>query len=400
MVTRVERSESFGEHVVARLESDLRAALRRKPAHENQLAGALRTLCPHSDRLRAALFAAFEVMVRRGSFGRPLYGALARALAESGDQRGSAFFKKALEVDEPGTFATISAVGLSSDPALTAPLARLAGSRHAHIAFAAEIARIARGESAGTQIASLAPRIKESHRIALCAELFVPLTWHTPLAPTVGAALAVLREDERHLGRWLVFAEVAVRAGDGTAIAQARERARLGPESARPAWSLVAWALSANEPPPDVRPTAELLARLSDRPSADRDTTFLFRMAHRRASAARPMLETLAKSSLASEAGLRAALHLARDFGEARWLESLAACAQNARREGLRGLAAAALFDAGDRERATRVASELLSSRQVSTLAWGALLGIPGRKDGEVFVSESRLRRLQFGWVE
>src|SRR5262249_29264251 len=155
-----------------------------------------RTLSPHSARLRAALLAAFEVMVRRSSFGRPLYGALARALAEAGDPRASAAFKRALEVEDPGTFATLSAVGQSSDPSLAQPLARLAASRHAHIAFAAEVARMARGESVGVQIASLAPKIKESHRIALCSEMFVPLTWHRPLGSAIGSALAVLRDAE------------------------------------------------------------------------------------------------------------------------------------------------------------------------------------------------------------
>ena len=52
-------------------------------------------------------------------------------------------------------------------------------------------------------------------------------------------------------------------------------------------------AASAPPPPPTTRPTLELIARLSDRPSADRDTTFLFRMARAGAPSARPMLETL-----------------------------------------------------------------------------------------------------------
>ena len=171
--------------------------------------------------------------------------------------------------------------------------------------------------------------IKESHRIALCVELFVPLARSAPVPVHVGPALAVLRGAERHLGRWLVLADVAAKAGDMGPLEEAVAKSQVGPSSARAAWSLVAWALSdtvtsaralttpsvtqrrqrrqrrrngaPTEPrpgsvaPPATRPTVELVARLSDRPSADRDTTFLFRMARARAMSCKPMLEGLAK---------------------------------------------------------------------------------------------------------
>ena len=123
----------------------------------------------------------------------------------------------------------------------------------------------------------------------------------------------MLREAERHLGRWLVLGEVATRAGDPGPLAEATRRAAEGPSSSRAAWAMVAWALSDHTPSPSIRPTVELVARLSDRPSADRDTTFLFRLARHKAPAARAMLENLAKSPLSDESGVRAALHLARD---------------------------------------------------------------------------------------
>ncbi|HEY4160428.1 MAG TPA: hypothetical protein VGM29_20085, partial [Polyangiaceae bacterium] len=270
MVNRAERANVIDELVLARLDADLRAALRRRPAQEARLAGVLRALAPFSTRLCDALVESFELMVRRASFDRPLYAATVRIVAELGDRRGTAAFKTALEAEEAGTFATLSALCKTTDPALADAVAKVARSRHAHLAFAAEIARIARGESSGAHVTSIAPKIKESHRIALCLELFMPLTWSKPLTPAIGPALAVLRAAERHLGRWLVLGEVAARAGDPGPLADATRSATEGPASSRAAWAMVAWALSFDAAPPGIRPTAELVARLSDRPSADR----------------------------------------------------------------------------------------------------------------------------------
>src|SRR5476651_655808 len=122
---------------------------------------------------------------------------------------------------------------------------------------------------------------------------------------------------------------------------------------------MVAWALSTDEPAPSTRPTLELVARLSDRPSADRDTTFLFRLARQRVPAARPMLEALTKGPLGDESSLRAALHLVRDYGDPRPLDLLRVAAASPRHETVRGLAAAALFDAGEQELAQSFAKPL-----------------------------------------
>lgn len=400
MVTRADRADVIDEQVVTRLSADLRAALRRRPAQEARLAGVLRALAPHSSKLRDSLLAGFELMVKRASFERPLYASAARTVGEAADRRGTAGFRRALEAEEPASFATLSALCRTTDPALGEALEKVARSRHAHWAFAGEIARIARGESSGAHVASLAPKIKESHRIALCLELFVPLTWQKPLAASVAPALGVLREAERHLGRWLVLAEVATRAGDPIPLAQAEARATSGPQAARAAWAMVAWALSSSAAPPAVRPTLELVSRLSDRPSADRDTTFLFRLARQKAPAARPMLESLAKGPLRDESGVRAALHLVRDYGDRRPLDLLRAAAVNPRREAVRGLAAAVLFDAGERELALEMANGLLRSRQLTSVAWAALIhAAHQRKDGEV-ATEPSVRRIQFGWSE
>jgi len=406
MAEAAEQVEVLGDAAVTRLTSDLRGALRRRPTQEPKLAGALRVLSPHSTRLRHALCEAVDTMVRRGSFERPLYGAAIRALCEQRERRVGQSLVRALDSDGAGGLASLSAASLSDDPDLSEPLARLAASRHAHLAFAAEVARVARRESNGAHIASIAPKIKEAHRIALCLEIFVPLLWQRPLDSSIGPALGVLRDSERHLGRWLVLGEIATRAGDQTPIEEARQRAAEGPQSARAAWALVAWALSrspgraAGDTP--VRPTVELVSRLSDRPSSDKDTTFLFRLAESGAAGARQMLENLARGSiLANEAAVRAALHLAREYGDGRFREQLLDTARGPKREQLRGFAAAALFDIGERQAAASVAEELVKSKQLGALAWCALVraGLRAAHAG-FLVTEASYRRLQLGWVE
>jgi hypothetical protein len=384
------------------LRADVHSALKRRPAQETRLAGVVRALTPLSAALRADLVGALDVMVRRASFERPLYGAVVRALAEAREAPAAELLARALTADDCGGLATLSAACFCRHAALSEPLARAAISRHADLAFAAEVARLSRGESSGAAFASLAPKIKESHRIALCLELLVPLLGAPPLPRGVAPALSVLRDSERHLGRWLVLAEIAGRAGDGSCQAEASERARSGPESARAAWSLVAWALSPNGESPNVRPTVELVARLSDRPSADKDPTFLFRFAAARAPSARPMLESLAKGSLlGDECGVRAMLHLCRDYGQERYRDQLGAVARAPRKDPLRALAVAALYDVGARETALAALDEHLRSRHLTARAWARLVLAreAAQFDGAV-VSELRFRRVQLGWVE
>jgi hypothetical protein len=233
----------------------------------------------------------------------------------------------------------------------------------------------------------------------------------------------VLRASERHLGRWLVLAEVAVRAGDVSPLEEARDRAVTGPASSRSAWALVAWALGDTHArargqlpplPPTTRPTLELVARLSDRPSADRDTTFLFRMAHAGASGVRPMLEGLVRTlPVKDEASLRAAANLLwqRERGDLR--EAMVGLAASGRPEELRGMAVAALWDAGARlddrngaealrARATELARELAASRVVGNVAWGTLVAAAARGAGGKgpLLSETAFRWIQWGSVE
>jgi hypothetical protein len=414
------RTELLDKSARLRFEEEIDQALRRKPTSEAKLAGAVRAVATLSPALRASLGEATAVLLRRGSRQRELYACGMRALGEAEDRQAVTLLRQALGGDEAGGSAALSAACFSRDPELAPLLAKIAASRQSHLAFGAELARVARGESNGALLAQLAPMIKESHRISMCVELFVPLLRAAPIAKHVGPALAVLRGAERHLGRWLVLAEVAVKAGDVTPLEEARSRADVGPGSSRSAWSLVAWALSETDATargvsmpqaPSTRPTLELVARLSDRPSADRDTTFLFRMARAGASSARPMLETLARGRpLGDETSIRAALYLARNHDREELLGALAEAATTCKREELRGLAAAALWDAcasgknGDataRDRAKGIAEELVESRILGNVAWGALIRATSRGGGgEALLGESPYRWIQWGWLE
>jgi hypothetical protein len=419
------RTELLDKPVRARFEEEIDAVLKRRPTGEAKVAGAIRAVAALSPALRASLGEATSVLLRRGTRQREMYACGLRALSEAQDRQAVVLLRQALSGDEAGGSAALSAACFSRDPELSALLAKVAASRQSHLAFGAELARVARGESNGALLAQLAPMIKESHRISMCVELFVPLVRGIPVPIHVGPALSVLRGAERHLGRWLVLAEVAVKAGDLTPLEEARSRADGGPGSSRSAWSLVAWALSQTHagrqnapppPPPTTRPTLELIARLSDRPSADRDTTFLFRMARAGAVSARPMLETLARALPgADETAVRAALYLGRDHRREEFLQALAAAAATARREEVRGLAAAALWDAATpgagggaervdsmRARARDLADDLVSSRVLGNVAWGALIraSAKGGAGGEPVLTETSFRWIQWGWLE
>jgi hypothetical protein len=133
-------------------------------------------------------------------------------------------------------------------------------------------------------------------------------------------------------------------------------------------------------------------------------------MAKARAASCKPMLEGLVKSvPLADEVSVRAASYLARDHARADMKEALLDCALNAKRDELRGLAVAALWDTGDpaaRAKARDLADELIGSRCISSVAWGALVRAAhtsqhGQNETDfVVVAETPFRWIQWGWLE
>ncbi|MDQ2644597.1 MAG: hypothetical protein M3020_12325, partial [Myxococcota bacterium] len=102
MSNEAEHPDVLGSETCARLESDLRAALRRKPAHEGRLAGILRALAPLSSALRKTGASLLDTMVRRSSFERPLYASAIRVLAESSAPEAAELIARALATEGGG----------------------------------------------------------------------------------------------------------------------------------------------------------------------------------------------------------------------------------------------------------------------------------------------------------
>ncbi len=399
------KAEPFEREVIERLREEVMASLRRRSPNERRLAGVLRALSVHSALSRALLAEAGDQCVQKKGFDRELFVAAVRGLGELGDRRAIPLIKAGAEHDESAT-AALCAASWSTDPSLATVLNKAATQRSAHIAFTAELARVIRGESPGAHLRGLAPKIKESHRISLCAEVLVP-TARIPKVPAgVQYALEVLRDAERHLGRWLVMAEVAVHGGDLKPIHEAREKSNEGPGGARAAWAYVAWALDSSSPPPVARPTTELVARLSDRPSADRDTKFLFRLAAAGVKTTKQLLETFARElpKADDDDAVRAAAYLVKDHGREDLVAPLVEVARTAVRDELRGLAVAALWDAGRRDVARDLAKDLIAQKSgLFSSAWAALvlLADAGRiPASQPIAHEPAVRWIQVGWLE
>lgn len=397
------KPESVDRPTRLRLESELEATLKRRLPHEGVIGGAFRLLWDTSVSLRRAGREAFALLLRRRSFDRPLFSALVRALSEDSRTSSRDLVREAVADEEAALCGALAAGCASTDLALAPLLEQRARSPKAFVAFAAECARILRGEANGARLASLAPRIKEDYRLLLIRDIFVPLARRqVPKQPDIGPGLFVLSQAERHLGRWLALGEVATAAGSDIFRNRARELAKSGPESSRGAWSLVEWVLAerAGEKSllPGVRLQAETLARLSDRPSAERDWTFLFRLgAELQGSQARGALEKLATAKLDDAAKIRA-LRALSVTGHVESRAQLRALAEGEGASDVRGLATAALFDAGDHEHARECAASLVVAKELPAVIWGSLVRLADA--ARPVVDESRVRWIERGECE
>ena len=118
------------------------------------------------------------------------------------------------------------------------------------------------------------------------------------------------------------------------------------------------------------------------------------------------MLETLVRAlPLSDETAIRAALYLARDHGRGELREALADAAATAKR---------ALWDASPpaggepamqlRAKARDLADELVSSRVLGNVAWGALIRAAAKGGAgagvEPVLTETPFRWIQWGWLE
>jgi len=114
------------------------------------------------------------------------------------------------------------------------------------------------------------------------------------------------------------------------------------------------------------------------------------------------MLEGLARACpLADEVAVRAAMHLARDHGKSDLRLAISDVAMSKRDE-VRGVAAAALWDLGEKDLARKAAELSEGSKNISTMVWGALVmaAAEGKACPTPVLGEPTFRRVQWGWVE
>lgn len=398
------RKGAYWEQMEDRLVDWVDRALRRKPSREAPVAGALLVASASSTKVRKALFGAADKLASRRAFDRPLYGAAVRALADARDRRLGPLLATAMDDEHGGGLATIAAAAYCRGGKVDDALARTAASRHPDVAFAAMLMhRLRSGAGEGRHLVGAAARLKESARIELCTQVFAPLVSDDlpELPATLGPAVKALRDAERHLGRWLILARVGVACGDSSPIEEANERARRGSASAKAAWSLLGWALEPGQRVPDVRPTTEIVSRLSDRPTAERDMSFLFRLVDAGAGAAQGLLESLSKPPLKDPTSLRAASALAHHYDVMGRLDSLRRIADR-NKGSLHGIAVAglhdgALHDGGVLREARDRAASLSEARSLPACVWG---GLVMRSSGEPVIDEPCFRRLERGWVQ
>jgi hypothetical protein len=120
------------------------------------------------------------------------------------------------------------------------------------------------------------------------------------------------------------------------------------------------------------------------------------------APSARPMLEGMTRGAeLSDDMSVRAALHLCRDYGQDRHTAALAHAGKSPRKDMLRGLAAAALYDCGQSTEALRLVGELEGTRHLPALGWASLVRatMEGGRTGRL-VSELNFRRMHQGSCE
>jgi hypothetical protein len=401
---RLARAEPLDRATRARVTTELDAAKKRRPAAEARIAGVLRVLAPLSSELNLRAEAIAELFVRRRAWDRPLLAACLWTLVESG--RGSELLVRSLGSDDAAYLPLAAWVRSASIGALLTELSMGPSST----AMFSEAARVCRGEANGHRLTELSTLAKESVRIAFIERLAFPLvSANFVIPPGLCAALAVLRTAERHAGRWLALAELAQRTGDMSSRDEAILRSETGSQSARPVWTLVAWALGASTSLAPLKLAPELLARLSDRPSADKDMSFLFRLAHARAPIARAMLEQIAGEPIVTVDGIRSLSALAREYGSSEARRRLSLICREVS-EDLRGVAVAALWDAsvairaagglasdsGAAFEAREIASDLVLSRHLPNVAWGALVRVQERHTNHARVlTDKNLRHLR-----
>jgi hypothetical protein len=417
------RAEALDRVTRERISLELAAALKRRTPHEAKVAAALRTLAPHSAQLGELCLETLGVLTKRKSFERELFQVCLSFAAESAPSAAVPAILAALSEAEPRLSVLAAASVVSDSGALKEVLQRLSSVGVPSLAFACETARTCRGEAGGDRLAALATRLKESARASYIEQILFPLSFAERLPYALSAALRVLRSAERDLGRFILIAKVGMLATDGAALAEATLRSATGVLSSRPAWRLVAWSLGAGSlknSVPSPKLSAELSARLSDRPSSENDDAFLFALAEAGEPAAMPLLlaacaptalpattttpdpdEAPTSPSGAGVSRIRAQRALAMRFAQAQPSSAHAVLLTEAKqgKEEIRGLALASAWDAAvdpeQRALVREVAGEAALSRNLATTTWASLVRLSHDSGLPVpLVTERRVRWL------
>jgi hypothetical protein len=372
------RTDVLDKAVARRVCSEVSAALRRRNSLEERLGGALRLLAGFSVTVRRQVLLVATTLLRRKTIDRPLFRASVAALGDTPRAEGEAPVVSALQSAAPPLCAFAAAARLPSGR-VAKVLAELTGRSPSHVAFAAEFVRTVRGEAIGDRLVKLAPMINEASRVLLTCDLVSALVEQSHSAPPgLAPALAPLRTAERHTGRWLRLGELGVLAGDEAPIVEARQARDRATGAARTTWQVIAWILSAlrgwDEPLSVQTLSSDVLRKLSDQPSAQRDHAFLFRLGRMGVAAAEAPLAKLAHASAYRAVDqVHAAYCLAKHYACDTFVPRVESAAARGV-EAVRGASVAALWDLGKREEALLHVDSLMISRSPANVAWGALV--------------------------
>ncbi len=386
--------------VLARLRHELRGAVARNcPGREALAAGVARHLASVSTSVRRLVASSAEELSARGTFDRPIVQAALHCAHLLGEQ-GQAITSRALEsATAPwSAFVAAAQVSWTGASAVREALARLQTRAQGHLAFGAAFVRAMAGDVVGARATERAVMLNEANRVRWFEEFALPLLARGVLpAGGVVGTLEALRRAERHLGRWLRMGELELACGGGAALDDCRLARATAPSQSANVWEWMGWALSPRDAAP-TRITRDVVNKLSDRSSTRRDLSFLHRVGASGVEAAAASLAAAARASKTPDA-VRALLTLISRYGRADRVASLRDLATRGS-EDIRGIACAALWDVGDRTAALELVDELVISKNLANVGWGALIRVAHLTgDAHPVVTDASVRRLCEGRV-
>ncbi len=389
-----ELGASLEQRCVERLTASLKASLKRRSTTECRVAGALAVVAPHCQALLDEVATGVDVLLSRRQIERPLFKAGLHALLVARAPQADELLCRSLAFTEDPQL-LVSARGVKS-PRLAAPLQHIATTGRAQAAFCAELARACRGESRGARLVEVATRMKEADRLRLLDSLLVLSDPAKAMPASVWPALRILRDAERHVGRWLAWAELGGASSLDESLRVARQRAQQSSRGSLAAWQLACWALSGKKDDLPVRvPSLSQLDRLNGRSGCRGGAAFVFRLARHDAAYVRPRLEELLTRD--DECiGVRARVHLAR-AGDESSLDWMTRTARGRGPGSVRALCIAGLFDATGKPGSAP--ADLSRSKALQPAVWLGLVALASRGAvGEVLCAR-HVSGVERGWA-